>query len=327
MQSKSRSESTPSIKVIGIGGGGCNAINHMIEEGLKSVEFIAVNTNPQTLLQSNASKKVCIGEKVHRGLDGNEDPHKGEIAAEYSADELFKIIRDADLVFIVSTMGGGVGSGAAPVVARIAKPTGALIIGIVTQPFTFEGTRRMQKAIDGINNLKKYVDTLIVFRDDQVKEIDKHACLIEAFKTVDHKLFQGIKGISDLLTVSNLICLNLADLRTIINGGKLTQMIIGKASGEDRARVATEKAISSCSIDFPINKADSVLINFTCASDMALIEVKMAIDLIRESAHTNVNILFGAMIDPDLIDEFQVTVFNNGYESLDVWGEGEPQVP
>ncbi|HBO33197.1 MAG TPA: cell division protein FtsZ [Anaerolineaceae bacterium] len=317
MQSKSQFESTPSIKVIGVGRGGCNAVNHMTEEGLKGIEFIAVNRDSQVLSQSKASKRLFIGELVHHGLDGGEDPKRAEKAAENSADELSKVIRDADMIFIVSTMGDGTGTGAAPVVARIAKQAGALTIGVVTQPFTFEGTRRMQKAVEGINNLRKHVDTLIVFSNDQIKEIDKHASLVEAFKVVDHKIFQGIKGISDLLTAPNLICLNLADLRSIMNGGKLAQMTVGKASGEDRARVATEKAISSCPMDFPMNKADGILVNFTCSPDLALIEIKLAIDLIRKSARPNVNILFGALINPDLIDEFQVTVFTNGYESLD----------
>jgi cell division protein FtsZ len=316
MQPAFQSESALSIKVIGVGGGGCNVINHMIEEGLKGVEFIAVNTNPQALLQLNASKQVCIGEKTHRGLDGGEDPLKGEIAAEYSADEIIKVVRDVDLGFIVSTMGGGVGTGAAPVVARIAKQAGALTIGVVTQPFIFEGTRRMQKAVEGINNLRKHVDTLIVFSDDQIKEIDIHASLSDAFKTIDHKIFQAIKGISDLLTIQNLICLTFAGLRSILSGGKFAHLIVGEASGEDRARAATVKAISSCPMDFPLNKADCILVNFSCSPDLALVEVKLGIDLIRESAHPNVNILFGAIIDQGLIDEFHVTAIATGYESM-----------
>ncbi|MCX6054375.1 MAG: cell division protein FtsZ [Chloroflexi bacterium] len=320
MQPKFRSESVPSIKVIGVGGGGCNAINQMIKEGLKCVEFIAVNTNPQALLKSNASQHICIGEKVHRGFDGGEDPLQGKIAAEYSADEVFKVVRDVDLVFIVSTMGGGVGTGAAPVIARIAKQTGALTIGVVTQPFTFEGTRRMQKAVEGINNLMKHVDTLIVFNNDQIKEVDKCAPLFEAFKTIDHKLFQGIKSISDLLSVPNLICFTFDDLRSIMSEGKLAQITSGKASGEDRARLAIENAILPCQMEFPMSKAESILVNFTCSPDLALIEVKLAIDLILESARPNVSILFGALIDPERVDEFQVTVFTNGFENLNVRG-------
>jgi cell division protein FtsZ len=307
-----RSESALSIKVIGVGRGGCNAINHMIEKELKGVEFIAVNTDPQVHSQSKATKRLFLGELVQHGLDRSKDPKIVENAAENSAGELSKIVLNADLVFIVSTMGGGTGTGAAPVIARIAKHTGALTIGVVTQPFTFEGTRRMQKAVEGINTLRKIVDSLILINNDQIKEIDIHASLSEAFKTIDHKIFQDIKGISDLFTVPNLICLNLHELCSIMRGSKLAQMTVGIASGVDRARIATQKAISSYSMDSSLNKFDSILVNFTCGSDLALIEIKFAIELIQKGAHPNVKILYGVLIDPDLNDGFQATIFTIG---------------
>ena len=316
MESISRPGSDSLIKVIGVGGGVCNAINHMIEEGLKGVEFIAVHTDPQILIKSKAPKRVFIGEIVRHGLDGGGDPHKAQKAAEDSADELYKIVCDADMTFVVSAMGGGTGTGAAPVVARIAKQAGALTIGIVTRPFTFEGTRRMQKVLDGINILKNHVDTLIVFSNDRLLETDRQASVGEAFRIIDDILLQGIKGISELITVPGLICLDLDEVRTILSGGKLATLTFGKASGEDRAHIATKKAISSFPMDFPLDGARSILVNFTSGPDLALIEVSQAIDLIRKSVRPNVNILFGAVIDTDLGDEFRVTAIANGYESM-----------
>jgi cell division protein FtsZ len=316
MESMSRPESDPLIKVIGVGGGVCYAINLMVENGPKGVEFIAVHTDQQVLYKSKAPKRVFLGEIEKRGLDGGGDPHKAQKAAEDSTDELYKIVCDADLTFIVSAMGGGTGTGAAPVVARIAKKAGALTIGLVTRPFMFEGTRRMQKAMDGINILKNHVDTLIVYSNDRLLETDKHASVVEAFKIIDNLLLQGIKDISELITVPGLICLDLDDVRTIMSGAKFATLIFGKASGEDRARIATEKAISSCPIDFPMGGALSILVNITSGQDLALIEVSQAIELIRKPSRPDVNLLFGAIIDTDLCDEFRVTVIANGYESM-----------
>lgn len=305
------------IKVIGVGGGGCNAINHIIDEGLGNVEFITVNTDPQILLQSKASIQVLIREKERCGLDGGGDPLRAEKAAEDSADELYKIVCNADLVFIIATMGGGAGTGAAPVVARFAKQTGALTVGVVTRPFTFEGTRRMQKAFNGINHLKQQVDTLIIFHDDWLHEIDNHISVIDAFKMIDHILFQRIKGISDLITVPNLICLDFNDIRSILSGGGLAVVTIGKASGEDRARIAAAKVISSQPKEFPMKEARSILVNFTSGPHLALFEVSQAIDIIRDSIDPKVRVLFGAQIDPDMEDEFQVTTLAVGYDSKD----------
>lgn len=316
MQSIPRPEINPSIKVIGIGGGGCNAINHMIEAGLRNVDFFVVDNDPQTLMESKASKKICIYEKDRRGLDGGGDPQKAEKAAKDSADELCKIVCEADLIFIAATMGGGTGTGAAPVVGRIAKQSGALTVGVVTLPFTFEGTRRMQKAFNGINQIKQHVDTLIIFHHDWLHDIDNHISVIDAFKMVDHILYQGIKGISDLITVPSLICLDFNNIRSILSGGGLAVMGYGKASGDDRTTRAARMAVSSFPMDFPLSDASNILVNFTCGPDLAFIEVSQAIEVIRESVRTNANLVFGALIDPDLGDEFHVTSIATGYENM-----------
>ncbi|MHC1783564.1 MAG: cell division protein FtsZ [Anaerolineaceae bacterium] len=316
MQSIPRPEFNPSIMAIGVGGGGCNAINHMIEAELRGFEFIAISTDPQILVQSKSPKRFLIHEKERRGLDGGGDLLKAEKAAEDSVDELSKMIHDSDMVFIVSTLGGGTGTGAAPVVASIAKQAGALTIGIVTLPFTFEGTRRMQKAFNGINHLKQHVDTLIIFHDDWLHEVENQTSVIDAFKMVDHILFQGIKGISDLVTVPCLICLDFNDIRSILNEGGLAVMGYGKASGDDRAHRAARMAVSSFPMDFPLSDACNILVNITSGPDLALIEVSMAIDVIREIVLPKASLLFGAIIDPKMVDEFQVTIIAIGYTTM-----------
>ncbi len=322
-----------SIKVIGVGGGGCSALNHLLEAGLVGVEFIAVDADPQTLRLSKASKQVCLEEEARRGLDGHADPRKGAKAAEDSRDELSRAIQAAGMVFIVAGMGGGTGTGAAPVVARLARQSGALTIGVVTRPFTFEGTRRVRKAEAGIKNLREHVDTLIVFSNDRLlKTIDKRATLNDAFKLIDDLLLQVVRGISDLLTVPDLICLDLADIHTVLSEGNLAQISIGKASGEERARVAARQAVSSCLMDFGLEEARGLIVNITAGSNLALIEVSQVIACLRASTRPNVNLRFGALIDPDLGDEIHVTVVANGYErtavreplcrfpDLDIWG-------
>ena len=321
MQSISRSVSNTTIKVIGIGGGGCNTINHMIEKNLQDVEFIAVDTDPQTLSQTKTANRVCIGEKTHLGLDGSGNPGRGEQAAEYSLHELSNVVQGADVIFIVSTLGGGTGTGAAPVVARIAKKTGALTLGIVTRPFMFEGKRRNRQATEGINHLSKFTDTSIVINDNHLLiQIDRHSTLSEAFKHVDDTILHSVKSISDLLTIPDIICLGLADIRTALSGDRLAQITAGKASGEDRACVAVEKALLS-PINFPLIEARSILVNITCSPDLALIEVSQAIAIIRESIPSNMDILFGTLIDANLEDEIQITIITNGYDRL---GETKP---
>ena len=315
MQSMSRTVSNTTIKVIGIGGGGCNAINHMIEKNLQDVEFIAVDTDPQTLSQIKTANRVCIGEKTHLGLDGSGNPDRGEQAAEYSLHELSNVVQGADVIFIVSTLGGGTGTGAAPVVARVAKQTRALTVGVVTRPFMFEGARRRRQAIEGITHLMKFVDTLIVINDnDLLVQIDRHSTLRETFKYIDNSILHSVKSISDLLTIPDIICLGLADIRTALSGDQLAQITAGKASGEDRACVAVEKALLS-PMNLPLIEARSILVNITCSPDLALIEVSQAIAIIRESIPSNMDILFGTLIDANLQDEIQITIITNGYDS------------
>src|SRR5512140_1236570 len=241
-----QSESFARIKVIGVGGGGCNAVNRMIEEGLGGIEFIAVNTDAQALLLSNAPTRVRIGDKVTRGLGAGSNPEVGRKAAEESAEELYEVMKGSDMVFVTAGLGGGTGTGAAPIVAQIAKEVGALTIGVVTKPFTFEGSRRLQNAEGGIGRLKERVDTLIVIPNDRLLQIvDKRASLQESFRMADDVLRQGIQGISELITVPGLINLDFADVRAIMSEGGAALMAVGRATGEDRAKTAAEQAISS----------------------------------------------------------------------------------
>lgn len=292
----------------------------MIEKNLQGVEFIAVDTDPQTLSQIKTANQVCIGERTHLGLDGFGNPTRGEQAAEYSIRELSNCVQAADVIFIVATLGGGTGTGAAPVVARVARLTGALTIGVITQPFMFEGARRSRQAIEGINYLMKFVDTLIVINNNNLLvQIDRHSTLRETFKYIDDSIFHSIKSISDLLTVTGIICLGLADIRAALSGGRLAEIITGKASGEDRARVAVKKALLS-PLNFPLAEAHSNLINITCSTDLALIEVSQAISIIRESIPLSMDILFGTLIDATLQDEIQITIITNGYGPLEETG-------
>src|SRR5579859_3452276 len=307
------------IKVVGVGGGGGNAVNRMIDEGLAGVEFIAINTDSQTLLLSKAGNRVRIGEKLTRGLGAGGNPEIGRKAAEESADELYEVLRGADMVFITGGMGGGTGTGAAPVVAQVAKELGALTIGVVTRPFTFEGSRRLQAAEMGIEDLKSKVDTLIVIPNDRLLQIvDKRASLNDAFRMADDVLRQGIQGISELITVPGLINLDFADVRTIMSEGGAALMAVGTASGEDRARVAAEMAISSSLLDITIDGARGILFNVTGGPSMTLFEVNQAAAIIKETAHPEVNLIFGAVIDPNLSDEIRVTVIATGFERTGV---------
>ena len=308
-------ESFARIKVVGVGGGGSNAVNRMMAEGMTGVEFVAVNTDSQALLLSDAPRRVRIGDKLTRGLGAGGDPEKGQKAAEESQEELYEVIRGTDMVFIAAGMGGGTGTGAAPIVAQIARELGGLTIGVVTKPFTFEGPKRAHSAEAGINKLKEQVDTLIVIPNDRLLQIvDKRASLQESFRLADDVLRQGIQGISELITVPGLINLDFADVRTIMSEGGAALMAVGKASGEDRARLAAEQAISSQLLDVTIDGARGILFNVTGGPNMTLFEVNQAAAIIKETAHPEVNLIFGAVIDPNLGDEIRVTVIATGFE-------------
>lgn len=309
-------ESSAMIKVIGVGGGGGNAINRMINEGLGGVDFIAINTDNQALMLSKAKTRVRIGDKLTRGLGAGGNPEIGRKAAEESQDDLYEVLRGADMVFIACGMGGGTGTGASPVVAQIAKELGALTIGVVTRPFTFEGSRRSQFAQAGIDNLKDQVDTLIVIPNDRLLQMaDKRATLQQAFSLADDVLRQGIQGISELITVPALMNLDFADVRTIMSEGGAALMAVGKATGDDRARQAAEMAINSTLLDVTIDGARGILFYITGGTDLTLFEINEAAAIIKESAHPDVNLIFGAQIDEAMGDECQITVIATGFEA------------
>ena len=308
-------ESVARIKVVGVGGGGVNAVNRMIEEGIQGVEFVGINTDAQALMLSKAPTRVRIGEKLTRGLGSGGDPETGRKAAEESQDDLYNVLKGADMVFITAGLGGGTGTGAAPVVAQLSREVGALTIGVVTRPFGFEGKKRMQSAEAGMQKLKEHSDTLIVIPNDRLLQImDKKASLNDAFKTADDVLRQGIQGISELITVPGLINLDFADVKTIMSEGGAALMAVGRASGEDRARMAAEQAISSRLLDITIDGARGVLFNVTGGPSLTLFEVEQAAALIRETAHPDVNMIFGAVIDPDMEEEVRITVIATGFD-------------
>lgn len=308
-------ESFARIKVVGVGGGGCNAVNRMIEEGLGGIEFVTINTDAQALLLSKAPTRVRIGDKSTRGLGAGGNPEVGRKAAEESAEELYEVLKGSDMVFVTSGLGGGTGTGAAPIVAQIAKEVGALTIGVVTRPFTFEGSRRQQAAEGGISKLKEHADTLIVIPNDRLLQIvDKKVSLTEAFKTADDVLRQGIQGISELITVPGMINLDFADVRAIMSEGGAALMAVGRATGEDRARVAAELAISSQLLDITIDGARGILFNVTGGNSLTLFEVNQAAAIIKETAHPDVNLIFGAVIDPNMGEEIRITVIATGFD-------------
>ena len=303
------------IKVLGVGGGGSNAVNRMIEEGLRGVEFTAINTDAQALMLSNAKKRIRIGEKLTKGLGSGGDPSMGAKAAEESGDELYEAINGADMVFITAGMGGGTGTGGGPVISRIAKDTGALTIGVVTKPFAFEGSRRRTVAEEGITKLKEHVDTLIAIPNDRLLEIvDKRTSVQEAFRVADDVLRQGIQGISELITVPGLINLDFADVRSIMAAGGAALMAIGHGEGENKAVAAAEEAIASSLLDVTIDGARGILFNITGGSDMTLFEVNEAAEIIRKTAHPEVNIIFGAVIDESMSDKVRITVIATGFD-------------
>jgi cell division protein FtsZ len=312
-------ESFANIKVVGVGGGGCNAIDRMIDEGLQGVEFIAINTDAQALMLSKATTRVRIGDKLTRGLGSGGNPEMGKRAAEESSEEMYEVLRGSDMVFITGGMGGGTGTGACPIVAQISKEVGALTIGVVTKPFTFEGSRRIQSAEGGIAKLKEQADTLIVIPNDRLLQIvDKRSNLQEAFRMADDVLHQGVQGISELITVPGLINLDFADVRTIMSEGGAALMAVGIASGEERAREAAERAISSQLLDITIDGARGILFNVTGGPDMTLFEVNQAAAIIKETAHPDVNLIFGAVIDQQMGDQVRITVIATGFERTGV---------
>jgi cell division protein FtsZ len=303
------------IKVAGVGGGGCNAVDRMIDEGMQGVEFVAINTDAQALMLSKATTRVRVGEKLTRGLGSGGDPEVGRKATEESAEDLYTVLKGADMVFITSGMGGGTGTGGAPVVAQIAKEIGALTIGVVTRPFTFEGARRIQSAETGISRLKEQADTLIVIPNDRLLQIvDKRANLQQAFRVADDVLRQGVQGISELITVPGLINLDFADVRTIMSEGGAALMAVGQAKGEDAARAAAEQAISSQLLDITIDGARGILFNVTGGPELTLFDVNQAAAIIKETAHPDVNLIFGAVIDPNMKDQVRITVIATGFE-------------
>lgn len=310
-------EECAQIKVIGVGGGGNNAVNRMVEAQLKGVEFISVNTDKQALYTSKAEYKVQIGEKLTRGLGAGANPEVGKRAAEESKDEIVKLLQGADMVFVTAGMGGGTGTGAAPVVAGLAKEMGILTVGVVTKPFAFEGKIRMKNAEGGIAELKSKVDTLITIPNDRLLQIvQKNTSMLDAFAVADDVLKQGIQSISDLIAVEGLINLDFADVTTIMKDKGLAHMGIGSASGETRAIDAARQAIQSPLLETSIQGAKGVLLNVTGGPNLGLFEVNEASTLVMESCDPEANVIFGASIKEDLGDEIMITVIATGFEGL-----------
>jgi cell division protein FtsZ len=305
------------IKVIGVGGGGVNAVNRMIEGGLRGVEFIAVNTDAQTLLMSDAEVKLDIGRETTRGLGAGSDPDVGQRAADEHRDEIEEILKGADMVFITAGEGGGTGTGGAPIVAEIARELGALTIGVVTRPFGFEGRRRATQADVGITELKKAVDTLIVVPNDRLLQVsDPTMPMVDAFRMADQVLFQGVDGITSLITTPGLINLDFADVKAVMTGAGSALMGIGHGSGEDRAEEAAKSAISSPLLESSIEGARGVLLSIAGPTDLTLHEVNKAADAITRVAHPDANIIFGAVVDDALGEEVRVTVIAAGFDKL-----------
>ncbi|GAB4155080.1 MAG: cell division protein FtsZ [Candidatus Promineifilaceae bacterium] len=303
------------IRVVGVGGGGSNAVNRMIEADVSGVDFVAVNTDSQALLLSAAPTRIRIGEKSTRGLGAGGHPEQGEKAANESVEDLYEVLKGSDMVFVTAGMGGGTGTGAAPVIARVAREQGALTIGIVTRPFAFEGSKRALSADQGIEKLKEYVDTLIIIPNDRLLELtDKRMSLTDSFRMADDILRQGIQGISELITVPGLINLDFADVKAIMTQSGAALMAIGHGEGENRARVAAQQAISSRLLDVTIDGAQGILFNITGGRDLSLFEVNEAAQIIRETAHPDANMIFGAVIDENMGSKVRLTVIATGFE-------------
>jgi len=311
------------IKVVGIGGGGCNAVNRMIDAGLKGVEFIAVNTDAQALLMSDADVKLDIGRELTRGLGAGSDPEIGTAAAEEHRDEIEEVLKGSDMVFITAGKGGGTGTGGAPVIAEVAKGLGALTIGVVTRPFEFEGRRRSVQAEQGIQRLKEKVDTLIIIPNERLLQVsDEKTSMLNAFKMADEVLLQGVQGITDLITTPGLINTDFADVKMIMTNAGSALMGIGYSSGEGRALNSARAAISSPLLEASIDGARGILLNISGPSDLGLFEVNEAAEIIAQAAHPDANIIFGAVIDDSLGDEVRVTVIAAGFDRFE--GERRP---
>jgi cell division protein FtsZ len=305
------------IKVVGIGGGGVNAVNRMIEVGLKGVEFIAINTDAQALLMSDADVKLDVGRELTRGLGAGADPEVGRQAAEDHREEIEEVLKGADMVFVTAGEGGGTGTGGAPVVANVARSLGALTIGVVTRPFTFEGRRRANQADAGIDTLRNEVDTLIVIPNDRLLAMtDRDISVLDAFRSADQVLLSGVQGITDLITTPGLINLDFADVKTVMSHAGSALMGIGRARGDDRATVAAEQAIASPLLEASMDGAQGVLLNISGGSDLGLFEINAAAELVADAAHPEANIIFGAVIDDALGDEVRVTVIAAGFDTM-----------
>jgi len=306
---------TAVIKVIGVGGAGGNAVNRMIDSGIEGVEFVAINTDRQALMLSKADTKIQIGDKITRGLGAGANPDIGAQAAEESKSEISEAIKGADMVFVTSGMGGGTGTGAAPIVAGIAKEMGILTIAVVTKPFTFEGKKRLTQAERGIESLKGKVDTLVVIPNDKLLQIiDRKTTMLEAFKMADDVLRQGVQGISDLIKVPGLVNLDFADVKTIMLNTGMAHMGIGRASGENRAEDAAKQAIQSPLLETTIEGARGVIINVTGGENLGLHEVNTAAELVQRSVDPEANIIFGAVIDKSLDEDIVITVIATGFD-------------
>ncbi|MEO6059546.1 MAG: cell division protein FtsZ [Candidatus Limnocylindria bacterium] len=316
MPLRSDAEHFALIKVIGVGGGGSNAVNRMIRAEMMGVEFIAVNTDAQALLQSDAPHKIRIGDKITRGLGAGADPQVGQRAAEEDSEKIYEALKDADMIFITAGMGGGTGSGAAPVIAEIAKDLGALTVGVITKPFSFEGVRRKLVAEQFSEMLKEKCDTLITIPNDRLREVvDKKTSILDAFRVVDDVLRQGVQGISDLITVPGLINLDFADVKTIMRDAGSSMMGIGIGTGDNRAVEAARAAVSSPLLEVNITGARGILFNVTGGSDLGLFEVNEAAEVIKEAADPEANIIFGTVIDDRMRDEVKVTVIATGFDA------------
>ncbi|RLT53411.1 MAG: cell division protein FtsZ [Chloroflexi bacterium] len=303
------------IKVVGVGGAGCNAINRMITEGIQGVDFVAINTDGQALQNCVAPTKVRIGDKLTKGLGAGGDPEKGAKAAEESSEEIYAVLKGADMVFVTAGMGGGTGTGAAPLVAQMAKELGSLTIGVVTRPFSFEGDRRKISAEGGIAKMKEKADTLIVIPNDRVLQlVDKKASMADAFILADSVLYQGVQGIAELISQHGLINVDFADVKAIMGEGGAALMAIGRASGEERAQKAAEEAMNNTLLDVTIDGARGILFSITGSESMTLHEVNVAAAIIKESAHPDVNLIFGATIDSEMGDEIRITVIATGFD-------------
>ncbi len=306
-----------SIKVVGVGGGGGNAVNHMVDSGIESVEFVSVNTDKQALQSSKATQKITIGEKLTRGRGAGGDPSIGQRAGEESKDEIASALKGAQMVFVTAGMGGGTGTGAAPIIAEAARDMGALTIGIVTKPFTFEGKHRMEQAESGIVAFREHVDSLIVIPNERLKAVsDNKITLLNAFSAADDVLRQGVQSISDLINVTGLINLDFSDICAIMRDAGVAHMGLGHAKGEDKAEKATKEAISSPLLETSIEGAHRVIVNITASPDIGLEEIDTATTMVHDAASPDVNLIFGVALDPAMSDEMSITVIATGFDDV-----------